>query len=92
MADYHCWPLRADDPDEFGNIDPGKLPISLLLAEKLNLWAFRYDETLNLDNPVQSSFKTIEAKEAFKKDGVNLAEELQHELGPTYAVIYQLVG
>lgn len=37
MADYHCYPLWGTTPDDFGDISPDELPISLGLKIALRL-------------------------------------------------------
>ncbi len=49
MADYQCYPLW--DMEEIGNIDPNKLPISIVLKRQLNTWAECYDDLLVTKEP-----------------------------------------
>jgi hypothetical protein len=86
MADYHCHPLWDDSPHTYGDIDPNALPISSKLKGDLYEWAKIFDQTLNLDDPASSGFKSEQEKVAFKARGSELAERLQQELGPDYYV------
>jgi hypothetical protein len=89
MADYQCYSLWLNSDDEVGNINPNTLPISNMLKNELNSWSDKYDETLNLDDPLASGFATIEEEMVFKEMGLSLKEKLQMELGDDYEVIYQ---
>lgn len=86
MADYDCWPLWEASPDVIGNVDPGGLPISQRLKDRLSLWAADYDATLDRGDPRQSGFLTPEDEVAFSARGAALAADLQAELGPTFQV------
>lgn len=89
MADYQCYPLWLNSDDAFGNIDPNSLPISNVLKNELNSWSDKYDETLNLDDPLTSGFATLDDERVFRKMGQSLKEKLQMKLGDDYEVIYQ---
>ncbi len=52
-------------------------------------WSKQYDETLNLDDPLNSGFSTPEAEIVFKEKGQYLREKLQTELNSGYEVVYQ---
>jgi len=86
MADYDCWPLWEASPGLIGNVDPGDLPISQSLNDRLARWATDFDATLDRDNPIQSGFSTSEDEAAFLARGTALGTELQAELGPTFQV------
>ncbi|WP_035345576.1 MULTISPECIES: hypothetical protein [Dickeya] len=88
MADYYCHPLWGTTPDDFGDISPDELPISLELKDSVDAWAKRYDAILNTDDPASSSFNSMEEEKRFIDDGYKLAELLQKELGSTYKIIY----
>ncbi|WP_049228227.1 MULTISPECIES: hypothetical protein [Neisseriaceae] len=88
MPDYNCFPIWGMDDDNFGNIDPYSLPISKSLAEELLGWANKYDETLNIDEPLNSGFENIEKENIFKDEGEKLFKKLKLELGDQYTVIY----
>lgn len=86
MPDYQCHPLWEASPGAVGNIDPATLPISREFVCRLAEWASSYNATLNLDDPVQSGFKSDGDKRAFIDAGSRLAEILQAELGGDYLV------
>ena len=86
MADYQCHPLWDMSPGAYGDIDPNALPISDQLKQRLADWARAFDETLNMADPASSGFKSIEAEAAFKERGIQLAEQLQNELGPEFLI------
>jgi hypothetical protein len=86
MPDYQCYPLWEASPGAVGNIDPATLPISRGLVAQLAEWAGLYDATLNIDDPVQSGFRSDEERLAFIDAGNRLAEALQTELGSDYLV------
>jgi len=81
MADYGCFPLWEASPGLIGNIDPETLPISAPLKSRLLRWSHDYDSTLNVDDPLNSGFRSPEEQASFDKDGANLAEALRKELG-----------
>ncbi|XKM13049.1 hypothetical protein RCS94_08445 [Orbaceae bacterium ac157xtp] len=89
MADHECYPLWFDSDNEVGNINPETLPISNLLKKELNKWSDEYDNTLNMDDPLNSGFTTVDEEISFKEKGQNLRGKLQMELGNDYEVIYQ---
>jgi len=90
MADYQCFPLWGASPGEIGNIDPDSLPISISLRDKLLDWADVYDSTLNLEDPATSGFENVDAVEAFKAQGMRLANQMREELGPEFVVLLQM--
>lgn len=89
MADYQCHPLWGVQPDDFGDISPDGLPISLELKKSLHDWATRYDLTLNMDDPASSGFDSKKLESLFIEDGRKLAIKLQEELGINYNIVYQ---
>jgi hypothetical protein len=86
MPDYQCCPLWDMTPGEYGDIDPMTLPIPELLQSQLMDWARVYDETLDMEDPVNSGFVTADAKDAFEAEGMRLADRLREELGPEFIV------
>jgi hypothetical protein len=86
MADYQCHPLWDMSPGSYGDIDPGTLPISEELTQRLTDWAHEFDETLDVADPAKSGFKSEEAAAAFKARGAQLADQLQNELGPDFFI------
>lgn len=49
-----------------------------------------YDETLCLDDPINSAFKSIQDERKFKLLGSELFDLLSEELSGQYKVIYEL--
>ncbi|WP_288396994.1 hypothetical protein [uncultured Acinetobacter sp.] len=91
MPDYQCYPLW--EYDELGlitNLNPEDLPISKVLIDKLILWSDMYDETLCLDDPINSGFKSIEDEKKFQLLGEKLFKSLREELSGQYDVIYEI--
>lgn len=86
MADYQCHPVWDISPGEYGDIDPSALPISKELKSRLAKWACLYDETLDLDCPQCSGFKSEELEAEFNREGRLLADCLQNELGADFVV------
>nr|WP_232253644.1 hypothetical protein [Pseudomonas glycinae] len=76
-------------PDEYGDVDPLDLPISDALKLRLKAWAAKYDETLDVDYPPNSGFKSEALELEFREEGKLLAESLQNELGVGYVVSIQ---
>lgn len=90
MADYECHPLWHVSADEFGDIDPETLPLSAELKSRLAAWARLYDATLDMDAPQDSGFKSEALEDAFKAEGLRLAEQLRAELGADFVVTTQI--
>jgi hypothetical protein len=86
MADYHCYPLWNMSLEEYGDMAPSELPISEELQLKLLAWAATYDETLDVDYPPNSGFKSRELEQEFKREGERLVENLKIELGPDFCI------
>jgi hypothetical protein len=92
MADYQCYPLWEASPGVVGNVDPGELPISSLLKERLMAWAATFDATLDMDDPANSGFESEKAADEFRDEGMVLAQQLQDELGAAYLVTAKIRG
>jgi hypothetical protein len=88
MADYYSFPLWENSPGEVGNIDPQSLPLSEELKERLDNWSEKYDSILNNEDPTASGFATKENEFNFIREGSELANSLQMELGDSYQVTY----
>jgi hypothetical protein len=86
MADYQCHPLWDMSPGLYGDVDPNMLPISAKLKQQFADWARVFDKTLNMSDPANSGFKSAKAEAAFKAQGIQLAEQLQNELGDDFIV------
>lgn len=76
--------------DEYGDINPCKLPISKELQLRLLKWASIYDQTLDADYPPNSGFKIEELERDFKQEGERLVESLRAELGPEFSVVLKV--
>ncbi|HQT90273.1 MAG TPA: hypothetical protein PK677_17360 [Acidiphilium sp.] len=87
MPDYQCYPLWEASPGIVGNINPNDLPISKILAERLNKWASQFDATFDLEDPASSGFQNEYDRLVFRALGYELAKELGGELGQGYSVI-----
>ena len=90
MADYDSFPLWDASPNEFGNVDPERLPLSPQLKANLAEWARSFDKTLDRDDPMNSGFANPGEEEAFKTQGRALAERLQAELGSEFLITLKL--
>jgi hypothetical protein len=88
MADYYSFPLWENSPGKVGNIDPQSLPLSEELKERLDNWSEKYDSILNNEDPAASGFATKENEFNFIREGSELANSLQKELGDSYQVTY----
>ncbi|EPN18609.1 hypothetical protein A247_13364 [Pseudomonas syringae pv. actinidiae ICMP 19099] len=86
MADYQCYPIWNMSSGEYGDMAPCELPISKDLQERLLKWAAVYDETLNVDYPPNSRFKSGKLERDFKLEGERLFMDLRSELGPEFSV------
>ena len=90
-ADYSWWPVweyfESNDGRYKNDFDPANLPISAELAQQLNDWADVYDKTLDQSYPLDSGFPSKGDALNFAKQGMELCEKLQDELGPDFKVI-----
>lgn len=77
-------------PGEYGDVNPENLPISEELRSRLLRWSAVYDETLDIDNPLNSGFQSEEQEIDFKREGELLLECLREELGSDYMISIQL--
>ncbi|MDE1705011.1 hypothetical protein, partial [Acinetobacter nosocomialis] len=64
--------------------------ISEILIDKFILWSDMYDESLCLDDPINSAFKSIQHEKKFKLLGEELFKSLSKELSNQYKIIYEL--
>ena len=87
MADYNCWPLW-ESGDRIGNVDPGELPISDGLKQRLIVWARQFDQTLDRQSPVSSGFPDAGSLNTFEAEGQRLWQDLRIQLGEGYEVAY----
>ena len=86
MADYHSYPLW--DIKDQKNISPKELQLSEDLQARLMDWAFQYDSTLNMSNPLNSGFVSGDEKTIFDQEGFILAKKIKKELGSGVYVEY----
>ncbi|MDY6938915.1 MAG: hypothetical protein SWY16_14740 [Cyanobacteriota bacterium] len=86
MTDYWCYPLW--DCDNGGDLNPEDLEISKNLKQDLKEWAETFDNILDLDDPANSGFKSIQEEEEFERRGLELWEHKKNELGDEYCVQY----
>jgi hypothetical protein len=87
-TDYGAWPIW--DVDDFGYIDPAKLPLKQETIDRLNVWQDTFDATLNQVYPPDSKFPSEEAKRNWIQEGIDLWQQVQSELEPQYEVCYNL--
>ena len=87
-TEYSAWPIW--DVDDFGYIDPAKLPLKQETIDQLKAWQATLDATLNQAYPPDSDFPSEEARRAWKQEGINLWQQVQDELEPEYEVYYHL--
>lgn len=88
MADYGCYPLWWDEPDQVGDLDPKSLPLTQEIIQRLYNWADAFDARLDFDDPDNSPEVTPEQTETFESEGLSLWQQLQKELFPDYEVVY----
>lgn len=91
MNEFCCWPIWNITPEEYGNIDPKILPISIKLQERLLEWARTYDAIFNGNDPANSAFHSASAEVEFKNEGHLLAQALKNELGDDYEVETRII-
>lgn len=90
MIDYGCYPLWEYDENRLiGSLNPGSLRISQELVNEINDCGDRFENTLCMDDPRKTVFKTDEESQKFKMLGETIAKKLKEELGEEYQVIYQ---
>lgn len=92
MADYYCHPLWKAHASGVENIDPGTLPISAPLLERLRAWSRVYDATIDQEDPRRSDFESREQAVAFLREGAALQVGLERELGDRFRVLYHREG
>jgi hypothetical protein len=85
VADYDCWPIW----DEEGEMNqPSDYPLSQETIDRFDKWQAQYDSLLNLADPYAMGFKTSEEADAFEREGLELAQRMQAELGASYTIFY----
>ncbi len=88
MPDYCCSPLWGIAPDNIGNIDPEKLPLSLTTLHRLKAYSEAYEADFNWDDPPESPEPTEAEIDTYEQEGISLWLQLQKELSPDYEVHY----
>ena len=86
MTDYNYYPLW--DMDDVGDIEPWELPLSEETIERLLNWQKIYDGIIDWDDPASAGFASEQEEIAFEREGVNLWQQLQKELGDEYEIVY----
>jgi hypothetical protein len=56
--------------------------------ERLLNWQKIYDGIIDWDDPAAAGFASLEEEIAFEREGVNLWQQLQRELGNDYEIVY----
>ena len=86
MPDYECYCVW--DLDTLDNLKPDILPISSSLANKIDIWENKYEETYNKENPIESGFISKEDELNFDNEGRVILNCIRKELGDLYDVCY----
>ena len=86
MPDYQASPLW--DRETGRNLQLDALPIAAGLKRDLASWAEKFDDTLNVGDPVNSGFRSQEALRAFEEEGIRLWRRIRAELGEAADVRY----
>ena len=89
VAEYNWWPTWEYDEDQRfkDDYDPHELPISKNLADNLVEWAIKYSKAFDMNNPAASGFASENEASNFGRQGIDLAKQLQIELGAGFKVI-----
>ncbi|MEL4894546.1 hypothetical protein [Crocosphaera sp. Alani8] len=69
-------------------IEPEELEISDELKLMLTRWTEIYDSILNMSDPKSSGFSTSEEREAFRRKGLCIFQQIKEELGHGYIFEY----
>lgn len=88
MLEYQAYPLWVIHDDGLENIEPHSLNISPSLADKIEQWGDRFEETYIPDDPGSSGFKNADEEKKFIAEGINLLAELKSECLGRYTVEY----
>lgn len=87
--EYLAGPVFCPDFEKMGHIDVEELPVSEELKRAIQAWDSEYQSTFNDDYPPESGFASSELEVAHTRQGAELAERLQAELGEGYSVEYK---
>lgn len=90
MNDYYCWPTwwNENDGHNIGPIDPATLSLTQQTLDELLLWQRKYDNQLNIDDPLNSKRFSEKELRDFEHQGLQLWEKIICELGRDYEVSY----
>ena len=77
MPDYCCSPLWGIAPDNIGNIDPEKLPLSLTTLHRLKAYSEAYEADFNWDDPPESPEPTEAEIDTYEPEGISLWLQLR---------------
>ncbi|MBS5050188.1 MAG: hypothetical protein KHZ29_09955 [Desulfovibrionaceae bacterium] len=86
QATYYCSPLYDSVRHEY--IDLSHLPISLPLKDELKLWAEKFNQLVDFENPTEGYIASSLERKEFIYTGYNLQNKLMKELGYDYSINY----
>ncbi|PRA85915.1 hypothetical protein CQ054_10630 [Ochrobactrum sp. MYb29] len=89
-AAYMEEPVTVKKTDIFSHCDVQSLPISDELKEAIQAWDDEYQSTFDSGYPPDSAFKSQASEATHTKQGAELAERLQAELGEAYSVEFKI--
>ncbi len=81
MAEYGAFPVWDRSPGGVGPVDPTDLDVSPELQRRLTVWNHAFEQ--RLDRPVDP----VDV-DAWPREGLGLAHDLQHDLGADIEVLY----
>lgn len=87
--EYLAGPVFCPDSEKMGHIDVEDLPVSEQLKRAIQAWDSQYQSTFDDEYPPDSGFISPELEAAHERQGAELAERLQEELGDGYSVEYK---
>jgi hypothetical protein len=88
MPDYQCFPLWRIDDTGVENLNPVELPITENLKTMLLDWKKKYDDTLNMSDPISSGFKTDFEENNFEEQGLRIWQQMLAEIENLYQIKY----
>ena len=86
QATYYCNPLYDSVRHEY--IDLSHLPISLPLKDELKLWAEKFNQLVDFENPTEGCIASSLQRKVFINTGYKLKNKLVKELGNDYCINY----
>lgn len=87
QPDYGCYATWVQEDAIFSNKSLSEFDISKELLDRIYLWENHFEATLVIDNPSGSGFKSLNEKQNFEKEGLQIWKELKKEL-PNYIITY----